>query len=306
MDSNFIAFTAPQKAEVIRRPVNELKPSEILIEAEVSLISAGTERLMFKAAPSHPYFPGYSLVGRVAKIGSGVSRFVVGDRVAASASHGSLVACDEIMAFKVPDAVSGEHAAFITVGATALYAVRATQIRLGEPILIVGQGLIGLLASQLARAAGALPVIGTDIHPARLELARSLGADHVFEASDVEGLKGVLADLPGGGVAATIDLSGAPDALNFGVSATRRRGRVIAAALNLSGGLVDIYGEASLKGIALVGAYFNARPWRLDSTDLTPPTDWPPRPLTTAEFEGLDVATSGGDTEMVLRLIEFG
>lgn len=307
MDSKFVVFTAPLKAELIDQPVAELKPREILIEAEVSLISAGTERSAFKSAPSYPYYPGYSLVGRVAKMGAAVTHFAVGDRVAASASHGSLVACDEIMAFKIPDGVSSEHAAFITVGATALYAVRLSQIRLGDPILIIGQGLIGLLASQLARVVGALPVIGTDVDAARLELARSMGADQVVPAGDSDGLARVLAELPGGGVAAAIDLSGADGALNLGVSATRRRGRVVAAALNFTGGgLVDLYGEAFIKGIALVGAYFNARPWRLDSTDLTPPWDWPPRPASTTEFEGLDVATSGGDTEMILRLLEGG
>lgn len=306
MHGEFITFTGPQTAEIISRAVEELKPREILIEAEVSLISAGTERLMFKAPPVTPYFPGYSMVGRVAKIGSGVTRFAVGDRVAASAPHGSHVKCEDIMAFRIPASVASEHATFITVGAMALYAVRMADIRLGDAMLIIGQGLIGLLASQIARVAGALPVIGTDMQPARLELARKLGADHAFQADDADGLRRVLAGLPGGGVAATIDLSGAPNALNLGVGATRRRGRVIAAALNPDGGQVAVYGEAFLKGVALVGAYFNARPWRLDSSDLTLPTDWPPRMLDAVEFEGLDIATSAGDTAMILRLIEHG
>jgi NADPH2:quinone reductase len=307
MESHDVVFTAPSRAELITRPVDELGPTEIMIEADVSLVSAGTERSAYRQAPSYPFPPGYSLVGRVAKTGPQVTRFAVGDRVAASASHGSLVACEEIMAFGVPDTVSNEHATFLTVGATALYAVQLARISLGEPALILGQGLIGLLATQLARSAGAVPVIGTDLDPARLELARSLGADHALHAEDVDSLRAVLADLPGGGVAAAIDLSGADRALDLAVSATRRRGRVVAAALNFTGGgTVDLYGEAFLKGISLTGAYFNARPWRLDSTDLTPPTDWPPRPVATTEFEALDVPTSASDTAMVLRLLEHG
>lgn len=306
MNGNFIVFTGPLKAEVLSISLPELGSCDILIEAEASLISAGTERFAFRQAPFYPFFPGYSLVGRVVAKGDAVKRFSIGERVGASAPHGSLVVCDERMAFAVPEGVLPEHATFLTVGATALHAVRLAQLGIGDPLLIVGQGLIGLLATQIARFAGAAPVIGIDVDKKRLEIARTLGADFVYEAGDEGGLGTLLAALPGGGVAATVDLSGASGVMELGVRSTRRRGRVVATALNPGGGNVDLYGLASFKGISLVGGYFNARPWRLDALEVTPPQDWPPRPASIEEFEGSEVGTSAGDTAMILRMIALG
>lgn len=306
MRSSVIAFTAPGRAELLDRAIAPPEPGRILIEAELSLISAGTERTLLKQAPDYPFFPGYSLVGHVAAVGEGVTGFAVGDRVAASASHGSLVACDADLAFPIPDGVSSQDAAFFTVGATALYAVRLAQIAMGDPVLVVGQGLIGLIATQIARCAGAVPVIGVDLDRKRLDLALALGADFVFEAGDEQGLAGAAAALAGGGVAATIELSGAPVMIDRAIGLTRRRGRVVAASLNPAGYKVDLYGEAWMKGLSLVGAYFNSRPWRLDTVEMAPPTNWPLRSYRGGRFEGNDIGTSAGDSALLLDLLAHG
>ena len=74
MRSSVIAFTAPGRAELLDRAIEPPEPGRILIEAELSLISAGTERTLLKQAPDYPFFPGYSLVGHVAAVGVTASR----------------------------------------------------------------------------------------------------------------------------------------------------------------------------------------------------------------------------------------
>jgi len=303
MNAKFVKFVAPGKTKLVEMPVQPPGPGQIVIDAELSLISAGTERTLLKGAPEYPFSPGYSLVGHVAEIGEGVDRFQVGDRVAASATHGSMVTCNADLAFKIPSAVTFEEAAFLTVGATALFSVRLAQLNLGDPVLIFGQGLIGLIASQIARSAGAMPVIGVDMDEARLELARSLGVDHAIHGSDQEQLAKLIEQLPGGGVAASVELSGAPATIEQAIRFTRRRGRIVAASMNPNGHNVDIYGEAWMKGLALVGSYINSRPWRLDCLEMYPPSDWPLNCYQSGEFEGNDVGTTAGDTATMLDLI---
>jgi predicted dehydrogenase/threonine dehydrogenase-like Zn-dependent dehydrogenase len=123
---------------------------------------------------------GYSSAGTVLAVGEGVSGLRAGDRVACAgagyASHAEVVFVPRNLAVAVPPEVPAEAAAFTTVGAIALEGLRLARLELGETVAVIGLGLVGLLAAQLARAAGCR-VVGMDTDPERCRLAGELGVE---------------------------------------------------------------------------------------------------------------------------------
>jgi predicted dehydrogenase/threonine dehydrogenase-like Zn-dependent dehydrogenase len=121
---------------------------------------------------------GYSCAGVV--IESGVDDLKVGDRVACAgvgyASHAEIVSVPRNLVVKIPDEVGFDEAAFTTVCAIAMQGVRQADVRVGEQVVVIGLGLIGLIAVQLLKASGCR-VIGMDIAPRNFDLALSLGCD---------------------------------------------------------------------------------------------------------------------------------
>ncbi len=101
---------------------------------------------------------GYSSAGTVIAIGEGVEGFAVGERVACAgqdyASHAEIVSVPVHLCAKIPEGVELAHAAFTTLGAIALHAVRQAEARIGENVAVIGLGLIGQLTVQILRAAG--------------------------------------------------------------------------------------------------------------------------------------------------------
>lgn len=135
---------------------------------------------------------GYSCAGEVIAVGSEVEGIQVGDRVACAgaehAHHAEIVCVPQNLVVPIPDGVPYEHAAFTTVGAIALHGVRQASPQLGDNVVVLGLGLVGLLTVQLLKATGAR-VFGVDVNPARCELAQQLGADRVaLRSDDVVGL----------------------------------------------------------------------------------------------------------------------
>jgi len=123
---------------------------------------------------------GYSAVGRVIALGDGVSGLAVGDRVACAgakvANHAEINLVPKNLCAKIPDGVTDDAAAFVTLGAIALQGVRTANPTLGETFAVIGLGLIGQLVAQLLRASGCR-VIGTDLDDRKVALAIELGAD---------------------------------------------------------------------------------------------------------------------------------
>jgi predicted dehydrogenase/threonine dehydrogenase-like Zn-dependent dehydrogenase len=193
-------------------PAPAVAPGSLLIRTRVSLISAGTERMLLdfgraswldkaRQQPDkvrqvldkvrtdglwptltavrnkldQPLPLGYCNVGEVVAVGAGVTGFAVGDRVASNGQHAELVSVPAILCARIPDAVDDEAAAFTVAGAIALQGIRLAQPTLGEAFVVVGLGLIGLLTVQLLRAQGCR-VLGMDLDPSKLALAPALGA----------------------------------------------------------------------------------------------------------------------------------
>ena len=130
---------------------------------------------------------GYSSAGRVLEVGAQVSQFKIGDRVACAgggyAVHAEAVWVPKNLLVALPEQVDFESAAFTTLGAIALQGIRLSEVKLRDVAAVIGLGLLGQLAVQMLKAAGAV-VIGMDIQPARAELARKLGADAVADSPD--------------------------------------------------------------------------------------------------------------------------
>jgi predicted dehydrogenase/threonine dehydrogenase-like Zn-dependent dehydrogenase len=122
---------------------------------------------------------GYSCAGEIAALGEGMGGFKVGQRVACAgggyAVHAEYVSVPRSLLTPLPDGVDYEAAAFTTLGAIALHGFRLTEVQLGERVAVIGLGLLGLLAVQIAAAAGC-QVLGIDLDPRRVALAQSLGA----------------------------------------------------------------------------------------------------------------------------------
>jgi threonine dehydrogenase-like Zn-dependent dehydrogenase len=136
-----------------------------------------------------PMALGYSSAGTIVALGKNMQGFKVGQRVACAgggyAVHAEYNVVPRNLLTPLPKNVDFESAAFTTLGAIALHGFRLAEPQLGENIAVIGMGLLGLLAAQIATAAGC-NVLGIDIDPARIALASSLGLQAVGRAEAVD------------------------------------------------------------------------------------------------------------------------
>jgi predicted dehydrogenase len=153
-------------------------------------VSAALSRL------DRPVAPGYASAGTVIAVARGVDDVRVGDRVACAgatyATHAEINYVPRNLVVEVPRRPSGENvgfdeAAFTTMGAIALHGVRLGAPELGQRVVVVGLGMIGLLATQLLRIHGCR-VFGIDPNAARCGLARALGADDADTPAHAEAI----------------------------------------------------------------------------------------------------------------------
>jgi predicted dehydrogenase/threonine dehydrogenase-like Zn-dependent dehydrogenase len=176
---------------------------------------------------------GYSSAGSVLELGPGVEGFTVGQRVACAgsghASHADLVRIPLNLCVPIPDGVSDEQAAFGMIAAIALHGLRTGGVELGQRVALIGLGLIGLIAVQMARAMGAR-VFGCDLQQARVDRATALGADLALLTADSMTLRQATGDLTGGGgfdcvVVMASTTSNEP--VELATDLARERGRVV-------------------------------------------------------------------------------
>ena len=136
-----------------------------------------------------PMGPGYSSAGTIVALGKNMSGFKVGQRVACAGSgyavHAEYNVVPKNLLTPLPKNVDFESAAFTTLGAIALHGFRIAEPQIGENVAIIGMGLLGLLAAQIATAAGC-NVLGIDVDSSRISLASSLGLQAVLRADAVD------------------------------------------------------------------------------------------------------------------------
>jgi len=156
-------------------------------EGLLSTFDAVTRKL------DEPFPLGYSLVGEVIDVGAETRGVRRGDLVACAgagiANHAEFAAVPQTLFAVLPpgfaDRVPLEHAAFSTIGAIALHGFRLAGVGVGDRVAVIGLGLIGQLAAQIATAAGCR-VFGVDLSPARLALARQSGIELAVLREDAE------------------------------------------------------------------------------------------------------------------------
>jgi predicted dehydrogenase/threonine dehydrogenase-like Zn-dependent dehydrogenase len=260
-----VFLNASQTAEVVEVDIPQCGPQDVLIAARASLISTGTETAGYDAggllaravrnpsvvgrvlhslategavatgrkilAKREELLPlGYSGAGTVVATGRAVLGLARGDRVAyAGAAHAEYVAVNQQLLAVIPEGVSFEAAAFGGVGCIALHGVRLAEPTLGETAVVVGLGLIGLLAAQCARASG-MRVIGIEPLAHRREVAQSLGLDLVLDPATEEDLGRTILSLTGGIGADAVLLCAklqASEVTNASLRYARDRARVV-------------------------------------------------------------------------------
>lgn len=269
MKTKHILFTAPGIAELLTKELRPIAPNEVLVKIGRTSISAGTERAnliggrnTFRGA-SKP-FPrqcGYSAAGIVAEVGEGVTSVKVGDRVACSwTEHAEYCILPEHRVYPLADSIGFDTGALVHIATFPLAAVRKCAPELGESALVMGLGILGMIAVQMLRTAGATPIIAVDPVAERREKALVLGADYALDPFE-EGFAAHVKELTGGGVNVAIEVTGIGAGLDETLDCMKKFGRVaLLGCTRDSNFTIDYYGKVHGPGITLIGAHTNARP----------------------------------------------
>ncbi|MGH2754403.1 MAG: bi-domain-containing oxidoreductase, partial [Actinomycetota bacterium] len=133
-----------------------------------------------------PMSLGYSLAGTAIAVGQRVTGIGPGDLVAAGggghAVHADVVAVPQNLVVRVPDGVTPEWAALTTLGAVSMHGFRLAEVQVGSNVVVLGLGLVGVLAAAIAKAAGCR-IVGADLNDGMVERARGLGLHAVSSAA---------------------------------------------------------------------------------------------------------------------------
>lgn len=171
---------------------------------------------------------GYCNVGRVIGVGEGVSEFKIGDRVASNGPHAEYVCIPKNLVAHIPDEVTDEEAAFTVIGSIGLQGIRLCQPQLGETIVVVGLGLIGLITAELLVANGCR-VVGIDLDSKKIDIARKKGIIGINPREGVDTVKYVTELTQGNGADGVIITASAKtdEIIAQAAKMSRKRGRII-------------------------------------------------------------------------------
>lgn len=267
-----IVFTKPNVAEVLTEETRDPGDNEVLVRLSRSAISSGTERANLSGNPyvtwfdtsgiaKFPRITGYSSAGIVEKVGKNVRSVAPGDRVANYWSvHAKYNVLSEKNVIKIPDNVGFDDGALLHISTFPMAAIRKCRLEIGESALVMGQGVLGMIAVKLLRAAGAVPIIAVDPIAEKREQALKIGADYAFDPNDEHFAENVK-KVTGGGANVAIEVTGVGAALNQCLDCMARLGRVALLGCTRSSDFtVDYYHKVHGPGITLIGAHTNARP----------------------------------------------
>jgi len=268
MTGHYIVFESVGTALLQPFEVPRPMAGEVLVQTDYTVVSAGTERANLVGLPntsgSFPYYPGYCGLGRVSAVGEGVETVTIGDRVllAFSSSHRSHTVQQAADLTVVRDArVESLDAAFVPIAAMGLQGVRKVKLQLGESAMVIGLGLLGVFATQLAALDGAIPVIVSDFDQRRREVALALGADHAF-SPDEQNLAEKIRELTyGKGAEVIVEVTGSAVALQQALTCVAWQGRIsLLGCTRISDAPIDFYQYVHRRGVSLIGAHTMVRP----------------------------------------------
>jgi len=221
-------------------------------------------------------------MGHVEAVGEAVRMVSVGDRVSAEGHIGDgtcflcrtgqahlcenlkIIGVDRDGAFaeyismpegnvwKLDPAIPDEVAAVFDPLGNAVHTVMAAGVSV-KSVLITGVGSIGLMAVLVARAAGASAIYAVDVNPAKLELAKSLGADETFLASDPQIVEKILKRTRGEGADVLLEMSGSPQAIDMGLRAVRNGGTAALLGIPSDNISINLADRVIFKGLTILG-----------------------------------------------------
>jgi len=259
-----VVFKAKGRVEIEDYALKEPEANQVLVETVFTLISSGTETAFLMALPNtpstFPMYPGYSNAGVIADLGVATSRFKIGDKVVSRRNHASHVVANEDELIRIPEGLSFDEASFSTLGSIALQGIRKANIEIGESVVVLGQGLVGNLALQLAKLSGGMPVIGVDAYDYRLGISQRCGADNVLNLTQVDLEDSVKDATDGKGADIVIEASGNPQAISTALQLVGRYGRIIILGSPRGTTEVNFYSSVHRKGVSIIGAHESARP----------------------------------------------
>ncbi len=276
-----IRIPEPNRVEIVELPKPAPREGEVLIRVHASGI-CGTDLHILRGEymGGYPVIPGHEFSGVIEQVGSAVTRFKPGERVAVEPNipcnncpeclHNRQNFCRNWQAVgvtlpggmaeyaAVPEAqvfLTGslpfEQAAFVEPLSCVLHGLEKLALRPGESVAILGAGPIGIQLLRAARLMGATSISVAERNPARLELARRAGAEAVFSSLD---------DLQPDGYDAVIDATGAPAVMRRCIDFARPGGRVLWFGVPPAGKELSFEPfKVFRKGLAIYGSFTSLR-----------------------------------------------
>ena len=250
------------------------EPEQILVETEASGISPGTELAVYTGIhqwlndPTNtwakfPFKPGYSAVGHVLAVGSGVTRFVPGDRViwpGRHQSHSLIVAeGDTADVWPIAGHVPAASAALLSLARFPFTSLARSSTILGQSVVVLGLGLIGQLALRLFNAAGAFPLIGVDTVQQRRTWAEATYGVQTVNPKDGDSLAAVRTLLDDARPDIVVDATGVPAALQDALHLVADGGQVVL--VGSPRGVIqqfDTYWDLHVRSVSIVCAHGTA------------------------------------------------
>jgi len=239
MNRRSLYFVEPRRVEVREERVPLPAPGEVLVRSVVSAISAGTEMLFYRhqvedgiqldatipalGAPlRYPFKYGYATVGQVVDRGHGVPKELEGRLVFAFHPHESHFSVPPDQLMVVPEGVHAEDAVLLPSMETAVSLVMDGAPLLGEDVVVIGQGVIGLLTTALLAQMPLGSLTTLERYPLRRRLAEEMGG----RSLDITASADLLASAPAG-ADLVYELSGNPAALDTAMRLAGFEGRVV-------------------------------------------------------------------------------
>ncbi len=246
----------PFKVRFIERTIDKLEADEVLVKIKSSAICGSDLHIARGLHPSAP-LPvtiGHEFSGDIVEIGSEVENFSVGNRVTVepcivcgkceACRHGNYGYCEHISftyrngdgamadyiavkepyVYKIPDDMSYDCGALIEPLSVATHAVRRADIRLGEKVLIIGAGAIGLMVAAMCRKSGAAEIIIADFSDNRLDMALQLGATNIINSGKTNLEQEVMRLTKNKGVDKSFECVGRESCFNQAIMTLKRNG----------------------------------------------------------------------------------
>jgi 2-desacetyl-2-hydroxyethyl bacteriochlorophyllide A dehydrogenase len=237
-------FTGPGAVEVRSGDPLTLDDGQVLVENLCSAVSAGTEMLIYRGQfpqdmaldaniqslqfqCSYPLQYGYACVGRITQLGAGVSTSWMGKRVFAFQPHASHFVSVIQGLIPVPEDINTEDAVFLANMETAVNLVQDGSPLLGERVLVLGLGIVGLLLSSLLAQFPLGELIAADTIKERCELAQRQGVHKVFNPLSESAVAELRQRLGNSGCDLIYEVSGLPEALNSAINLSGFASRIV-------------------------------------------------------------------------------